>query len=168
MLTSIFLAHSLLHCFHTHCHHTASGLLVLFVACKRKQSHKFAQQSLLPRCACVDLVDSKTQSKSLSIVQSRVSSPGFTCIWHSKVEKIVNNFHGQTCSNLMVKHTFLWAKLIFLVLRSCKFSWSVSIPFQWQNLMLKIYFIPMTKFDAQNQFHSNDKISCSKPIPFHF
>ena len=44
--------------------------------------------------------------------------------------------------------------------------------------MLKTYSIPMTKFHAQNLFHSNDKVhaqnlfhssdkmSCSKPIPF--
>ena len=32
--------------------------------------------------------------------------------------------------------------------------------------MLKTYSIPITEFHAQNLFHSNDKISCSKPISF--
>ena len=61
---------------------------------------------------------------------------------HSKVDKIVNNFHGQTRSNFMVKHTFFWPKQIFFCGQFSwfnKMSWSISIPFQ---------------------------ILCSKPIPF--
>ena len=69
----------------------------------------------------------------------------------------------KTHYNFMIKHTFLWSKLIF----SCsdlanflcqspvnpndKISYSKPIPFRWQ-------------FHAQNLFHSNGKML--NPVPF--
>ena len=55
-------------------------------------------------------------------------------LWHSEADKIVNNFHAQ---NFMVKHTFLWSKLIFL----CS---------------------DLANFLGQSPVHPDDKISCSK------
>ena len=66
--------------------------------------------------------------------------------------RIVNNFHGQNPFQFHGQTHIFMVKTDIFVLRSCKFSWSVSSPSQWQNFMLKTYSIPMT-------------ISCSKPIP---
>ena len=68
---------------------------------------------------------------------------GSLFLWHSKADKIVNNF--------IVKHTFLWSKMIFC---------SQVL----QTFLVSLHCIPITKFHAQNPFHSNDRTSCSKPI----
>ena len=43
-LTLVFLAHSLLHCIHSHCHYIPP---VLFVAFKNKQQHELDRASLI-------------------------------------------------------------------------------------------------------------------------
>ena len=58
----------------------------------------------------------------------------------------------KTHSNFMVKHTFLWAKLIFLCSDLANFLGQSSFHSS-DNFMLRTYSIPMTRFYAQNLFH---------------
>ena len=83
-------------------------------------------------------------------------------VWHSKADKIVNNFHGQNpfqfhCPNPFQFHC---PTLIFMV-RTDIFCAQIL-----QSFLVSLHSIPMTRFHAQNLLYSNDKISCYKGIPF--
>ena len=90
-------------------------------------------------------------------------------IWHSKADKIVNNFHGQNRFQFhgqtpifMIKTLIFVVKTDFLMFRPTNFldheiSWS-------QNFLVNLHSIPMPKFHAQpysisilcsTLFHSN-------------
>ena len=82
-------------------------------------------------------------------------------VWHSKADKIVNNFHGQ---NWFQFHgqipIFLWSKtLIFLVKTDFLMFRPTNFLVRSQNIVVTNFLV--TKFLSQSPFHSNAKISCS-------
>ena len=109
-------------------------------------------------------------------------------LWHSKADKIVNNFHGQNrfqfhgqipifygqnshfcCQNWFFNvQTYKFSRQIIKYLGH-KISWSISIPFQCQNFMLnpipfqfyaQLRSIP-TAFHGQSRFHESWAVTVS-------
>ena len=91
-------------------------------------------------------------------------------LWHSKADKIVNNFHGQNRFQFMVKDLFFMVKtLIFVVKTDCLMFRPTNFLVRSQNILaqnflVNLHSIPMPKFHAQpysipilcsTQFHSN-------------
>ena len=101
-------------------------------------------------------------------------------IWHSKTDKIVNNFHGQNRfqfhGQIHMKYLFFMVKTLIFVVKTDflmfrptnflvrsqnilvtkflghKISWSISIPFQFY---AQLHSIP-TAFHGQSRFHGQD------------
>ena len=83
-------------------------------------------------------------------------------LWHSKADKIVNNFHGQNQFQFHGQNSHFVVKTNFLMVRPTNFvdhkiSWS-------QNFLVNLHSIPMPKFYVQpysipilcsTPFHSN-------------
>ena len=64
-------------------------------------------------------------------------------VWHSKADKIVNNFHGPNWLQLHGQTLIFMIKTDIFVLR----SWS-------QDFLISLHSIPMTKSHAQNLFQN--------------
>ena len=103
-------------------------------------------------------------------------------LWHSKADKIVNNFHGQSRFQFHGQTPIFMVKTLIFVVKTCsdlqiflitkylghKISWSISIPFQCQNFMLspipfqfyaQFRSIP-TAFHGQSRIH--DQWQCTR------
>ena len=77
-------------------------------------------------------------------------------LWHSKADKIVNNFHGQNQFQFhgQIPIFFMVKTLIFVVKTD-------FLMFRPTNFLVRSQNILVTKFLGQSPFHSNAKISCS-------
>ena len=90
-------------------------------------------------------------------------------VWHSKVDKIVNNFHGQNRfqfhSQTPIFILIFVVKTDFLMFRPTNFldhkiSWS-------QNFLINLHSIPMPKISCPTLFHSIFMLN-SVPFQQHF
>ena len=76
-------------------------------------------------------------------------------VWHSKADKIVNNFYGQN------RFQFHGQRPIFMVKTLISVVKTDFLMVRPTNFLVRSRNILVAKFLGQSPFHSNAKISCS-------